>query len=57
MTAAGAALLAVVLLLALLLPLALYVLVRAERDEREVMDRESAERVARRDTRENGRER
>ena len=54
MTATGAALFAVVLLLALVLPLALYVLVRAEHDEREEMDRESAERAARRDTRDGG---
>ncbi|MEF8840219.1 MAG: hypothetical protein V5A62_01145 [Haloarculaceae archaeon] len=50
MTAAGAAMVVVVLLLALLLPLALYFLVRAEHEGREEMDRESAERVARRDT-------
>ena len=57
MTAAGAALVVVVLLLAVILPFALYVLVRAEHDERREMDRESAERVARRDTRERERER
>jgi multisubunit Na+/H+ antiporter MnhG subunit len=50
MTATGAGLFVIALLLALILPLALYVLVRAEHDEREEMDRESAERVARRDT-------
>ena len=52
MTAAEAALVVVVLLLALILPLSLYVLVRSEHDQREEMDRESAERAARRDTRE-----
>jgi multisubunit Na+/H+ antiporter MnhG subunit len=41
---------AVVVLFALLAPLVLYVLVRAEHDDREEMDRERAERVARRDT-------
>lgn len=39
------------LLLALVAPLVLHVLVRAEHDEREPMDRETAERTARRDTR------
>lgn len=38
------------LLLALLAPLVLYALVRAEGSEREEMDRETAERAARRDT-------
>ncbi|MFC6726309.1 hypothetical protein ACFQE1_18460 [Halobium palmae] len=38
------------LLFALLAPLVLYALVRAEGSEREEMDRETAERVARRDT-------
>jgi len=42
---------ALVLLLALVAPLVLYYLVRAEHGEREEMDRESAERAARRDTR------
>jgi len=37
---------------AIALPLVLYWLVRAEHDRRERMDREDAERVARRDTRE-----
>ncbi|MFC4358178.1 hypothetical protein ACFO0N_09475 [Halobium salinum] len=41
---------AVVFLFALALPLVLYALVRAERGGREEMDRETAERVARRDT-------
>ncbi|GAB3684546.1 hypothetical protein GCM10028857_13680 [Salinarchaeum chitinilyticum] len=42
----------VVLLLAVALaaPLVLYYLVRAEHDQRETMDREAAERAARRDT-------
>jgi multisubunit Na+/H+ antiporter MnhG subunit len=48
---AGAALVAV-LLLAIAGPVVLYLLVRAEHDRREPMDRESAERAARRDTRE-----
>ena len=38
------------LLLGVGAPLLLYWLVRAEHDDREVMDRASAERVARRDT-------
>ena len=41
---------AVVLLLSLAAPVVLYALVRAERGQREVMDREDAERAARRDT-------
>jgi multisubunit Na+/H+ antiporter MnhG subunit len=49
MAAVGAGLV-VVLLFALLAPLVLYALVRAEHDEREEMDRDRAERVARRDT-------
>ncbi len=40
----------VFLLLALAAPLVLYALVRAEHDQREEMDRETAERAARRDT-------
>jgi len=40
----------VVLLLALAAPLALYVLVRSEHDQRVETDRETAERLARRDT-------
>jgi hypothetical protein len=36
-------------LLGLAVPLVLYRLVRAEHDDREVMDREAAERAARRD--------
>lgn len=47
---AGAALL-VVFAFAVAAPLLLYVLVRAEHDERETMDRREAERTARRDTR------
>lgn len=47
---AGGVLLAVMVVLALAAPVALYVLVRAEHDQREVMDREQAEQVARRDT-------
>ena len=39
-----------VLLAGLVFPVVLYLLVRAEHDRRETMDRESAERVARRDT-------
>jgi multisubunit Na+/H+ antiporter MnhG subunit len=52
---AEGALFVLVLLLALAAPLALYALVRAEHGRREEMDRESAERVARRDTREDER--
>jgi len=40
----------VVLLLALAAPLVLYVLVRSEHDQRVETDRETAERLARRDT-------
>jgi type II secretory pathway pseudopilin PulG len=40
----------VVVLLALVAPLVLYVLVRSERDQRVETDRETAERMARRDT-------
>ncbi|WP_169051803.1 hypothetical protein [Halorhabdus amylolytica] len=39
------------LVVALALPLVLYGLVRAEHDQRETMDRDDAERAARRDTR------
>ena len=42
----------VFVLLAVGAPLALYALVRSEHDRRETMDREDAERAARRDTRE-----
>ncbi|MGQ4555438.1 hypothetical protein [Halobellus sp. GM3] len=49
--AAGGFLL-VVVLLAVVAPLLLYALVRAEHDGRETMDRQSAERAARRDTQE-----
>jgi len=42
-------LVALFVLAALAFPLGLYVLVRAEHDQRETMDREAAERVARRD--------
>ena len=45
------ALFVVFLLLALVAPLVLYYLVRAEHEGREEMDRETAERTARRDTR------
>lgn len=38
-----------VFVLAILFPVGLYVLVRAEHDDRDRLDRESAERVARRD--------
>ena len=41
----------VFLLLALVAPFVLYALVRAEHDDREEMDRDAAERAARRDTR------
>ena len=46
---AGTVVLAVVLLFGLVAPLILYRLVRAEHDDREGMDREAAERAARRD--------
>lgn len=49
---AEAALFVVILVLAILAPLVLYSLVRAEHDRRETMDRQDAEQVARRDTRE-----
>ena len=49
--AAVGAVLVLVLLVGLLAPLALYYLVRAENGRREEMDRETAERAARRDTR------
>ncbi|MHC3380513.1 hypothetical protein [Haloarcula sp. H-GB5] len=45
-----AGLFVVVLLLALAAPLALYALVRSEHDQRVETDRETAERLARRDT-------
>jgi hypothetical protein len=45
----GALVLVFVLLLAVGGPLLLYALVRAEHDDREVMDRAAAERAARRD--------
>ncbi len=49
---AGASLLVgILLVVAIGLPLVLYVAVRAERDQRETMDRNAAEREARRDTR------
>ncbi|WP_251341612.1 hypothetical protein [Haloplanus halophilus] len=47
--AEGAAVLVSVLLFGVGAPLVLYWLVRAERADREVMDREAAERTARRD--------
>ncbi|MFD1600964.1 hypothetical protein [Halobellus rarus] len=49
---AEGAFLLVVLLVAVGAPLLLYVLVRAEHDQRSTMDRRDAERAARRDTRE-----
>jgi multisubunit Na+/H+ antiporter MnhG subunit len=49
MTASG--LFVLVVVIGLLAPLVLYYLVRAEHDQREQMDRQSAERAARRDTR------
>jgi len=54
---AEGALVAVFLLFALLAPLVLYGLVRAEHDQRETMDRDEAERAARRDTRDEERRR
>ena len=45
----GGALVLVVVLLAVGGPLLLYAFVRAEHDDREVMDRSTAERAARRD--------
>lgn len=45
--------LGVLLVFAVVLPLALYSAVRAEHDRRKTMDREAAERTARRDTRDN----
>jgi len=48
---AGVGLLAALLVVgALVAPVALYLLVRAEHDDREPMDRRAAERAARRDT-------
>jgi len=47
--AGGAGLLVLVLLFGLVAPLILYALVRAEHEDREVMDRAAAERAARRD--------
>ncbi|GCF12592.1 hypothetical protein Harman_05270 [Haloarcula mannanilytica] len=47
---AGTGLFLVVLLFALAAPLVLYALVRSERDQRVETDRETAERLARRDT-------
>ncbi|MDS0283607.1 hypothetical protein [Haloarcula onubensis] len=49
MAAASALFAVLVLLLAVGAPLALFALVRAERDERETMDRAEAERTVRRD--------
>jgi len=51
---AGEAALALVVVLGLGAPLALYWLVRAEHDQRDRMDRETAERAARRDTDDDG---
>jgi multisubunit Na+/H+ antiporter MnhG subunit len=50
MTAVGG-MFVLVALVGLAAPLVLYYLVRAEHDQREEMDRQSAERAARRDTR------
>jgi hypothetical protein len=52
---AGTVVLVFVLLFGLAAPLVLYWLVRAEHDDREVMDREAAERAARRDVNERDR--
>jgi multisubunit Na+/H+ antiporter MnhG subunit len=49
---AATGLFVLVLVFALIAPLVLYYLVRAEHEGREEMDRESAERAARQDTRE-----
>jgi hypothetical protein len=49
---AAAGLFAVVFLLAVIAPFVLYYLVRSEHTRRETMDRETAERTARRDTQE-----
>jgi hypothetical protein len=49
MAGGGALVLVFALLLAVGAPLLLYALVRAEHDDREVMDRSAAERAARRD--------
>lgn len=43
--------LALLVILSLVVPIALYLAVRAEHDQRETMDRRQAERAARRDTR------
>ncbi|MFC6615759.1 hypothetical protein ACFQAS_12520 [Halopenitus salinus] len=53
---AGAGLVSIVILLAIVAPVVLYLLVRSEHDRREVMDRRSAERAARRDADEGVRE-
>ncbi|MDG5778804.1 hypothetical protein VB773_02790 [Haloarculaceae archaeon H-GB2-1] len=53
----GAGVFLLFVLLAVVGPLVLYVLVREERDDRDVMRREDAERVARRDTGDDGRRR
>jgi len=55
--AAVGGLFVVVVLLALIAPLALYALVRSEHDQRVETDRETAERLARRDTNDEGRTR
>ncbi|MFB6201534.1 MAG: hypothetical protein ABEI98_05955 [Halorhabdus sp.] len=47
----AAGIVVLVLAIGLALPIVLYALVRAEHDRRETMDRDEAERVARRDTR------
>lgn len=49
---AGEGLVVLFVLLGVVGPLILYLLVRSEHDQREEMDRESAERAARRDTEE-----
>ncbi len=51
----AAAIFLVFLILALVAPIVLYYLVRAEHDHRETMDRQAAERTARRDSAESER--
>ncbi|MFB6224346.1 MAG: hypothetical protein ABEH86_11820 [Haloarcula sp.] len=54
---AGTGLFIVILLFAIAAPLALYALVRSEHNQRTETDRETAERMARRDTDDNRRAR
>lgn len=49
MAAVGSIAIFLVVLLAIAFPIALYYLIRSEHDQRERMDRETAERTARRD--------